>query len=488
MDIIFLSSCVPKSLTTLMRPLGPYQVAWYLRKHNYSVQVLEFLFRMSEEEILKLIDSFVTKDTRIIGLGAMIQMTVQHMGSTIKKFENVLYAVKKRYPNIKIITGGPASPFWSRLHRNKTLFDYIFTGHAEDTMLALCDHIIRDAPHPQFEINDGNKFIRETFKMPHDHVFDIETDDHIWHDSDCIQPGEALPLELSRGCIFKCKFCRYPYIGKSKNDFARNMECIKNELIDNYNRFGATNYYMLDDTFNADQDRMAEFYKMTETLPFKINYATYLRTDLLAAHPDTQYMLLESGLKGAYLGIETLNPEAANLIGKNWNPKAREYLPKLHNDIWQRQVNFHVGLICGIPPETFEDCLATGQFCIDNGMPGWLWYGLNVSRDSHDEFKSEFDINAERYGFEWITEDGKPMWKTKYATHKIALQWSVKLMEQAKPHQLLCGWYLMEVANYKYDINQYLHLKEGAWPWREINVKRNEFLENYVNDLRQVSR
>ena len=147
-----------------------------------------------------------------------------------------------------------------------------------------------------------------------------------------------------------------------------------------------------------------------------------------------------------------------------------------------------MGLICGIPPETFEDCLATGQFCIDNEMPGWLWYGLNVSRDSHDEFKSEFDINAERYGFEWITENGKPMWKTKYTTQKIALQWSVKLMEQAKPHQLLCGWSLMEVANYRYDINQYLHLKEGAWPWREINVKRNEFLENYVNDLRQVSR
>ena len=55
MDAIFLSSCVPKQLTPLMRPLGPYQVAWYLRKHNYNVQVLEFIFRLTEEEILNLI-------------------------------------------------------------------------------------------------------------------------------------------------------------------------------------------------------------------------------------------------------------------------------------------------------------------------------------------------------------------------------------------------------------------------------------------------
>ena len=36
--------------------------------------------------------------------------------------------------------------------------------------------------------------------------------------NDFILPGESLPLELSRGCIFKCRFCQYPNIGKDKDD------------------------------------------------------------------------------------------------------------------------------------------------------------------------------------------------------------------------------------------------------------------------------
>ena len=487
MDAIFLSSCVPKQLLPLMRPLGPYQVAWYLRKHNYNTQVLEFLFTMPEEKILSLIDKFVTQNTKVIALGTMIHMENPAMGAIIKKFENVLLQCRRRYPNIRIVVGGAASTTWSRLHRNNKLFDYVITGHAEDTTLALMNYLCRDAKHPPFEIIEGNKFIRETFVMPHDNLFNINEDDHLWHDSDCIQPHESLPIELGRGCIFKCKFCRYPYIGKHKNDFSRNMECVRNELIDNYNRWGVQNYYMLDDTFNADQERVKSFYEMTQTLPFKIKFATYLRTDLLAAHPDSQYMLLDSGLYGAYLGVETFNPEAAALIGKNWSPKAREYLPKLKNDIWKNQVNFQLGLICGIPPETWEETLATNQWCIDNEMPSWSWHPLGIIRDSHNQFKSDFDINAEKYGFEWIINDGKPMWKTDYCTRKIAGEWEVKLTEISKPYQMLTCWFLIEVATFGYTDPSMLKLKIVDWPWQEVNLKRNEFLKNYLQDLSAVS-
>ena len=485
-DVVFLSSCVPRS-SSLMRPLGAYQVAWYLRKHNYSVQVIDFIFRMSEDEIMNLLNKFITKDTKALGLGLMIHMEAASMGVVIKKVESVLHQCKKLYPWIKIVTGGPASPTWSRLHRNKTLFDYIFTGHGEDTMLALCNHLFRDAPHPQFEVIDGNRFIKETFKMPHDNLFHISEDDHLWHDSDCIQPHEALPLELGRGCIFKCKFCRYPYIGKAKNDFSRNMECIKNELVDNYTRWGVTTYYMLDDTFNADQDRMKEFWQMTQTLSFKLNFATYLRADLLNAHPDTQYMLLESGLKGAYLGIESFHPKASALIGKNWSPKAKEYLPRLDRDIWKRKVNFQVGLICGLPPESFDECLETNQWLIDNEMPSWAWHALNINRDAHDEFKSDFDTNAEQYGFRWTTLDGKPMWQTEFCNRKMAQEWEVHFTEISKPHQRLTGWHLMETASYGYNLDDMLFTKQVNWPWRDVNRKRKEFLTNYMRDIKSLT-
>lgn len=483
MDAIFLSSCVPKTLTTLFRPLGPYQVAWYLRENGYDVQVLEFVYRKTEEEIFNLIKKFSTPNTKVLGMGLMINLDDPTMGVIIKKIENVLRRVRLEFPQMKIITGGPAAPIWSRLHRNKTLFDYIINGHGEDTVLALMNHLYKGSPHPQFEIIDGNKYIRESFKMPLEKFFDITKRGHRWHKNDCIQPNESLPLELGRGCIFKCKFCRYPYTGKSKNDFTRDMKCVKEELIENYNNWGVTNYYMLDDTFNADQSRMKDFYNMTQTLPFKIKYATYLRTDLLHAHPDTQYMLLESGLKGCYLGIETFNQESADLISKSWSPKAKEYLPKLHFDIWKDQVNTQVGFIAGLPPETYDDLQKTNQWCMEHKMSSWVWHALSINRDAHYEFKSDFDLNAEKYGFRWVVNDGKPMWVTDYCTREQALQWEIKLKEESKIYQRLGCWYLMELGNYGYDIEVMRWITQVNMPWKEINVKRYQFLTNYFNDL-----
>jgi hypothetical protein len=68
---------------------------------------------------------------------------------------------------------------------------------------------------------------------------------------------------------------------------------------------------------------------MVKTLSFQINYATYLRIDLLAAHPESVDMLLENGLKGAFLGIESFNTDAAKLIGKSWIGKSSKDYKKL---------------------------------------------------------------------------------------------------------------------------------------------------------------
>jgi radical SAM superfamily enzyme YgiQ (UPF0313 family) len=491
MDVVLLSSCVTSQSTSaaLMRPRGCYQIAWYLRKHNYSVQVLEYLFKFTESQILELIDKFVTKDTKIIGLGMMLSTTDITMGSMIKKFENVLHQSKKKYPWVKIICGGANSTFWSRMHRNQTLFNYIFTGHAEDTCLALCNHLFRGDAHPRFELVDGNKFIREKFKMPHDDLFNIEESDNLWHDSDCIQPHEVLPLELSRGCIFKCKFCRYPYIGKQKNDFNRNMECVKNELLDNYNKWGTRAYYMLDDTFNSDQERIRKFHDMVQTLPFKIEYVTYLRPDLLASHPDSQYHLLESGLRSAFLGIETFNKEASILIDKPWSgTKAKDYLPKLYHDIWKKQVNPQVGMICGLPPETLDECLASGKYLTDVGIPGILWQPLYVSRNSFNEYLSEFDRNSEKYGFEWEVRYGTPIWKTKYCDAMTAKEWRRTLIFQSRMKIKLSGWEFIELVNYGYNLQELLNVTSYNFyiaQREDINSRRDKFLSNYLEDLKK---
>jgi len=465
--------------------MGPYQLAWYLRQHNYNIQVIDFIQYFTEEETLVLVDRFMTPQTKVVGIGFMIGLENPDMGALIKKFESVLFKVKKKYPWVKIVIGNSTAHIWARLQRNKSLFDYVFTGFAENSALALFNYLYRSGPMPPFELVEGNVFIREKFSMPVEKEFDIAESGHSWNDRDAIQPFETLPLELSRGCIFKCSFCRYPYIGREKNDFTRNMECVRVELIENYNNWGITNYYMLDDTFNADQQRLKQFHKMTQTLPFKISYATYIRADLVHAHPDSAELLLESGLLACYLGIETLHKEASALIGKPWSSKhARKFVPELCKDLWKDKIQVHLGFICGIPPETIEDCRITNKWAInESGASGFSWHWLHMQRDAHAEYRSEFDINADKYGFEWILENGKLVWKTEYCTETIAKEWRDELYAEALPHQKLLCWHLLEAGNYIKDLETVRNVKSSEQPWKFINSSRVNWLKKYYRDI-----
>jgi len=484
MDAIFLTCCVSINQTNIFRPLGSYQVAWYLRKHNYDVQVIDFIHFYTEEQIIKLLKAHITPTTKIIGLGVMIDLKDPVNGAIIKKIENVFFTIKKQYPQIKRIVGSPAAPYFSRLHRNKTLFDYVFLGHTEQHVLALLDHLSKDTAHPQFEIIEGNRTVRESFAVPDGKVFDIEACDHQWSKNDYIQPKETLPLELGRGCIFKCKFCRYPYIGKSKRDFNRNMECVKQEIINNYENWGVTNYYMLDDTFNADHERLKLFTDMVKTLPFKINYSTYLRIDLIAAHPETADMLLENGLKGAFLGIESFNPIAANLIGKSWNAKnAKDSLLDLYYNKWKEDITITAAFICGIPPETFKDCQDTNKWLIDNKIPSWLWQNLSVFKDAHNEYRSEFDRDAEKYGFTWEMREGRYVWKTDYCDSILARDWRLQLVNEAKNYQKINVWSLMSLGSLGLDVNEYQKYKMIDVDWSIISPLRNNFLRKYYLEV-----
>jgi radical SAM superfamily enzyme YgiQ (UPF0313 family) len=484
MDAIFLTCCVSVNKTNIFRPLGSYQVAWYLRKHGYNTQVVDFIHFYTEAQIIKLLETHITSKTKIIGLGVMMDLKDPSNGEIIKKIENVFHTIKKRYPHIKRIVGSPAAPYFSRLHRNKTLFDYVFLGHTEQHVLALLDHLSKNSLHPQFEIIEGNRVIRESFSVPSGEIFDIETCDHQWHKSDYVQPKETLPLELGRGCIFKCKFCRYPYIGKSKKDFNRSMDCIKQEIIANYENWGVTNYYMLDDTFNADQERLQAFTNMVKTLPFKINYSTYLRIDLLAAHPESEDMLLENGLKGAFLGIESFNKDAANLIGKSWSAKnSKDYLLELYHNKWKEKIAITTAFICGIPPETFEDCKNTNQWLIENNIPSWIWQNLTVYKDAHNEHRSEFDRDSEKYGFIWEMKEGRYVWRTEYCDAITAREWRLQLVNESKDYQKLNVWSLISIGSFDLDIDEYQKYRIIDIDWNAMSQLRNKFLRNYYYEV-----
>ena len=482
MDVILLTSIYSKT-NEVYRPMGVYQLAWWLRKHSFEVQVIDYIHRFTKEELVQAIEHFITPKTKVIGFGAMFNK--KEAMAYLRHVESVLKIIKQKYPHIILTAGGVNIENINKEYKNGTLFDYFFYGHAENTMLSFCRNIFSNGPQVPTEIVQGNKVIREGADSMIPAVkFNIQTDAHIWADNDYIQQGESLPIELARGCIFACKYCRYPYIGKKKNDYLRDMEMIREEMITNYNKWKVTNYYLLDDTFNDNQVKLRAFIDMIRTLPFKVNFSCYMRPDLLHAHEETTIELADVGLASTFLGVESLNEEAAAMVGKSWSgKKAKDWLPKLYHDLWKGETTYRLGFIAGLPPDTFRDLMNTHKWMVENRLPNWIWHGLNIQRDASNAWTSEFDRDAEKYGFEWYVEDGAMQWRTPYATSREANDWATALNTYAKPFQKQNCWTLIELGSLGYDVKDVRSKFYREVDWEKVGQQRNDFFQKYKAQL-----
>ena len=442
MDVIFLNSN-PANYPYVVRTIGPYKLAHFLRKKGLDAQVVDFVVEFTEEQLYSMINKFITPKTSIIGLSMtfMSNITYPWPNNERKRIPYTLWSALKRikseYSNIKFILGG----YMSDRMPDYSVFDatvMTYTGSNEDLIFEYVQYVKGLGPAPLGRliipsIKDDESKTRMLYDSPRSVTYNIETDDFKWSEQDCILPGEPLPIDIARGCIFACKFCQYPHLGKGKLDYIRGMNYIEEEMLENYRKFGTTTYYMLDDTFNDTEFKMQEFYKMTQRLPFKINFISYLRADLIHRFPDMAHLLKESGLLGAYHGLESLHPYASNLIGKGWSGKsAREFIPKLFHDTWKGEIPQTLSFIVGFPKETKDDVLSTKDWFIQNNLHNCHFKGLALfGWDNPNKLwtlESEFDKNYEKYGF-WFADGkgkmaGKKLWRNETwmqgNAHKLA--------------------------------------------------------------------
>src|SRR5690606_28144943 len=234
--------------------------------------------------------------------------------------------IKKLNPKSQLVMGGAKAEF----HKQSQI-DAFVLGYADKSIIEYLKYL--EGKNPFFQYTDlGNNQISIDKDINAD-GYDFINAETRYHESDMIRPGELLPIEISRGCIFKCKFCAYRMIGRKKNDYTKTIENLYAEIMYNYEHFGTTKYSFTDDTYNESVQKITDLAEMFNRLPFKIEYVAYLRHDLIQRYPEMADILKESGLKTAVFGIETLNYESGKIIGKGLPPeKTREMLQWLRDD------------------------------------------------------------------------------------------------------------------------------------------------------------
>ena len=65
MDIVLLSDVYAEGY---IRGAGAYKLATELRSAGYSVQVIDFASRLTEQEVNKIFNKFLTQETKLLGV------------------------------------------------------------------------------------------------------------------------------------------------------------------------------------------------------------------------------------------------------------------------------------------------------------------------------------------------------------------------------------------------------------------------------------
>lgn len=394
--VLFYGSDLPR-LSGIVKYAGPYRVASELRANGFETQCIDVgplhpINATSLSLIFKIAEKFITADTIWVGLSTTFFDNFLGIFDNDENFKEFLNFCKNLNPKIKFVSGG------SKYYDLRKYGFYIFKGNADYEIVEFTKQCI-DKKYKSDIVVDIEKIVNcKEFNK-------FTTSKINWTSNDIIFPHETLPIEISRGCIFKCKFCAFPMNGKTKGEWVKQHQTLYEELIYNYETYGITSYQFADDTYNDSVDKIRSLHEnVFSKLPFKMQFTTYLRLDLMMRFPESIDILKESGLKSAIFGIETNVSENGKAIGKGVEfNKQIKFLQKIKEDQF-KDILTSSGFILGLPYDTKESMQSLVDFLLSDQNPLDHWKTTVMAFSPphlapHKLSFSEFDKDYANYGY-----------------------------------------------------------------------------------------
>ena len=333
------------------RPLSIYLLATHLRKHNIVTKTIWGWKDLNPKVFEWICKKFISVETRVVGISSTLLADYTDNNNFFvlesEVFEQRIQLIKSLAPNCKIVVGGSQTTY-SNLHdiQEKKLIDLFVQGQGEQVLLEIV------------------QAVKSNSKVQTTNIAPAVTDDKLYpypdfvrsgaeyEQTDCIIPGEAVPLEFARGCIFKCSYCSYDLNGKKAGDYIKHSDTLRTELIRNYEHQGIQQYYITDDLINDSEEKVDQILEISQSLPFKLTYSGYVRLDLLRRFPDMAAKLKQSGLMAAFFGIETINDASGRSVGKGLGRERTTEALEICDRAWNNSVSGISGFILGLPHDT----------------------------------------------------------------------------------------------------------------------------------------
>ena len=481
-------------LERFSRPAGAYKIASTLRQQGYSVLVVPNCLRLTFHAVQEFIDAnskdllwvgvsttfFTVKSDAIdiyrqewhnskntyIDLTALqnttyIKNTPTQLAWASDELELLADFVKSKY-QAHVLVGGT----WVSHVKNGGLGVnhsniHLVSGHAEDYVIAATQAL-------------GNS---QDIPFTPEGEQDFKSSQIVYTADDHIDTNEWLTLEISRGCAFKCAYCTYDH--KGKTDTTKYTASLREELIRNYEQFGITHYHLLDDLYNDSDDKIKILYdEVWSKLPFKPEWISYLRLDLIWSNPESARWLKESGCVLGCFGIETLHDQAGKFVGKGLGKKRIiETLEYLKQE-WGDNVLVNALMIAGLPHEPYEHIVETMTWLKTTDLVhSYKYSALWVTPPEHKPFvikQNAMSNDYEKYQLSW----GPDGWVNNVG---VTFKQVAELVQQDDQEQF--------ANHYPPDLIEYPELRAIGYSHAELADKTQNFkiVSNIVNNVYPIN-
>lgn len=474
--VLFTDTPNPGNFT---RGYGAYRIASEIRKHGFTALTVDYASALNEETFKDIIAKSVSSDTIFVGFSTTWfpyrskdvkndRFVIGERGletnprtdfdptnhswyreslsyrigqGELSVFTNI---IKEYNPKCKIIIGGAKA--------NEYIYeqdaDNIFIGYSENQII---DYLKRKRIF--------NKIVNYDIKAQSGE-FNFNSSTTAYVDTDCLLSEEILTFEFSRGCIFNCTFCSFAHRGQDTRNFVKYQETIRNELIENYNRWGIYKYIITDDTFNDYTEKLILINEVIQSLPFKPVFTwAYCRLDLISRNPEQAQLMKDIGIKEVYYGLESWSDAASKAIRKGGSRSKKIEGMKIAKECWGNDVCITAGIVIGLPDDTVHDMEESVEWYINEGhryLDSLKYVSLmlrSYNETLNYQFLSDIEKDPAAWGYSFTDPNNEFYWIKNNRGDITSLDQADQLMveynKRVKPYYNKNQGQWMDI--YKYD-------------------------------------
>lgn len=278
-------------------------------------------------------------------------------GSMILAYLDIVEVIREKYPEIKIIVGGPHASLLPEQVIEESDCDFVVCGDGETATLKILQGQFKGEKGILYreagQVN-GNMVLREDSLDLIESIFlyyEPRFYKKKWSDN-------VVRTYTSKGCPYLCSFCYRNSIDPKMR--YRDLGFIKNELVLLKEKYGVKRVNFFDDNFALDKKRVYEISKVLKELGMKYQFS--IRINQLTE--EFVKTIAGAGCVCLYLGIESGNERVSRFINKNFTLKMiREKIELLQ----KYNLTYHASFLINLPTETKEELNDTKRLALEIG-------------------------------------------------------------------------------------------------------------------------